>query len=135
MRFEARRPRNGDERILPLINVVFLLLIFFMVAGRLTSSDPFDISPPNSEAQAPPDAREMMVLVGRNGELAVDGEVMPTERMRRIVAERFAGNTSAKLRLKADAGADAVLIVEIMETLRDAGVEKLVLLTVPGENR
>ena len=42
------RPRPGeDERILPLINVVFLLLIFFMLAGRLAVSDPFaaDVSP------------------------------------------------------------------------------------------
>ena len=135
MRFDVKRPRNDDERILPLINVVFLLLIFFMVAGRLSSSDPFEISPPNSRGQAPPAAQEMMLLVGRNGELAVDGEVMSSERMRQIVAARFAEDTVTKLRLKADAGADAVLIVGIMEILRDAGVEKLQLLTVPGENR
>ena len=135
MRFEVKRPKNDDERILPLINVVFLLLIFFMVAGRLSSSDPFEISPPNSRERAPPNAQEMMLLVGRNGELAVDGEVMVPERMRQIITERFRQDSTTKLRLKADANADAVLIVEVMETLRDAGVEKLQLLTVPGENR
>ena len=50
MRFEPPRPRNEDERILPLINVVFLLLIFFMLAGRLSASDPFQVEPPRSSA-------------------------------------------------------------------------------------
>lgn len=135
MRFDAKHPKNDDERILPLINVVFLLLIFFMVAGRLTSSDPFEISPPNSDVQAPPSTQEMMVQVGQNGELAVDGQEMPLEQMRQIVTERFAEDTATKLRLKADADIDAVRIVEIMEILRDAGVEKLELLTVPVANR
>jgi len=31
MRFERLRPKNDEERILPLINIVFLLLIFFML--------------------------------------------------------------------------------------------------------
>ena len=135
MRFDVKRPRNNEERILPLINVVFLLLIFFMLAGRLSASDPFGITPPGSESQALPDPQEIMLLVGRNGELAVDGEVVSPEQMQQIIAARFAGDISTNLRLKADARAEAVLIVGIMENLRDAGVEKLELLTVPGTNR
>src|SRR3546814_6397158 len=45
-----RRSRRFDseEAILTLINVVFLLLIFFMLAGRMTEPSPFAIAPPVS---------------------------------------------------------------------------------------
>ena len=41
-----KRPRSTEDNILPLINVVFLLLIFFMLAGVLTQSPPFSLTPP-----------------------------------------------------------------------------------------
>jgi biopolymer transport protein ExbD len=67
-----RRRLDEDERILPLINVVFLLLVFFMVAGRLTAGDPFPIDPPESASEgSPPEGR--LIAFGPNGELALDG--------------------------------------------------------------
>ena len=48
MRFEQSRRNAGEERMLPLINVVFLLLIFLILSGRLSSVDPFQTEPPRS---------------------------------------------------------------------------------------
>jgi biopolymer transport protein ExbD len=64
MRFQPPRPKSDDERILPLINVVFLLLIFFMLAGKLASSDPFEIAPPRSDSAGGVESREILVLIG-----------------------------------------------------------------------
>ena len=62
-----RPPRNDEERILPLINIVFLLLIFFMVAGRLAASDPFPIVPPHSSSEGMVDTRDLAVFVAADG--------------------------------------------------------------------
>ena len=99
MRFEPSRPKNDEERILPLINVVFLLLIFFMLAGKL-SADVLDL--PAFKAS----------LAGR---LAAQGKV--------------------RVRLKADGRAEATRVVAVMELLREAGVKRLKLLTLPAEGR
>jgi biopolymer transport protein ExbD len=74
VRFEPPRPRDDDERVLPLINVVFLLLIFFMLAGALAPADPFRVDPPLSRSEAPPPAEPLTLLIGADGELALDGE-------------------------------------------------------------
>ena len=131
MHFPEPRPRNDEERILPLINVVFLLLIFFMLAGRLAASDPFQISPPTSDSEGPAARHEFIVLVGVDGELALDNEVMQAEALKNAVAERMAANQDAKVRLKADSEAAANDVVGVMELLREAGVGRLKLLTVP----
>lgn len=134
MNFERTQPKkDDDERILPLINVVFLLLIFFMLAGRLAASDPFEVEPAHSASEGLAETPEMLVLVGADGRLALDGEVLDEAALKTAVAERAAENEGAtpRLRLKADANAQAVQVVAVMELLREAGVERLNLLTVP----
>ena len=131
MRFARRRARKEDERILPLINVVFLLLIFFMLTGRLAATDPIEVAPPRSAGEGMPDVEEILVLVGADGRLALDSQVMDAATLERAVAERVAASEALRVRLKADGAAEAVNVVAVMELLRDAGVERLSLLTVP----
>ncbi len=131
MRFEPPRPKGDDERILPLINVVFLLLIFFMLAGRLAASDPFEIAPPRSASEGSAASPDMLVLVGADGRLALDGEILAEEALRAAAADRLSNDGDVRVRLKADGRAEATAVVAVMELLREAGVERLMLLTVP----
>ena len=90
MQFSRRqRPRgNGDESILPLTNVVFLLLIFFMLAGRLASPEAFDIQPPvsTSEAQARRDGLE--IQLSADGDIAIDGQAVDLDALEERVCDR-----------------------------------------------
>lgn len=132
MRFARLRAKNDDDRILPLINVVFLLLIFFMLAGRIAAVDPFNIAPPNSASEGKVESHDLVVLLGADGRLALNGEEMDEATLvRRIEAVLRDGN-AGPLRLKADGTVEATTVVAVMELLRDAGASSLHLLTVPG---
>jgi len=131
MRFEPPRPRNDDERILPLINVVFLLLIFFMLAGRLSASDPFAIEPPRSTGEGQPERQDVLLLIGADGRLALEGMVLESTTLEAALAARLSAEDDPRVRLKADGGAEATEVVAVMEILRAAGVERIDLLTVP----
>jgi biopolymer transport protein ExbD len=131
VRFEPPRPRNDEERVLPLINVVFLLLIFFMLAGRIAANDPFEVTPPRAASESGAQSRDMLVLISPDGRIALDGEVVTRSGLEAAVAARLTSNAGARVRLKADGGTEASGVVAIMETLRAAGVERLKLLTVP----
>ena len=128
VRFARSRPKGSEERTLPLVNVVFLLLIFFMLSGQLAAVDPFQTVPPQSasEGQTPP--RQFVVHLGADGRLAVDGEIMNEIALGRVLAQH---GGSPAVRLKADGRVDAVRTVAVMEVLRSAGIEKVDLLTVP----
>ena len=128
-RFTSRR--SDDDRILPLINVVFLLLIFFMLAGRLSAGDPFRVDPPASVSADPAEQRDLVVLVGADGRLALDGEVVEQSALPARLKQRLGDGGNGLVRVKADAAVEALQVVEVMEVLRDAGVERLKLLTVP----
>jgi biopolymer transport protein ExbD len=122
------RERNSDEGIIPLINVVFLLLIFFMLAGKLSQIDPFEVTPPDSASESLPDGSTLTVLVGADGRIAFDGKPVKLEELAALLAGRD-GQDGAVLRLKADQQAEADRVIEVMESLRAAGIEKLSLLT------
>lgn len=135
------RKTDSEARILPLINVVFLLLIFFMLAGRLEQADLFEVAPPVSgkaaeaapgDLQAP---REIVLLLAADGRLALDGAVMTPQALTAEVAARLAAQPDLPLVLKADGGAEALRVVEIMESLRAAGLRDLQLLARPPGGR
>lgn len=128
---QQTRPRNDDERVLPLINVVFLLLIFFMIAGQLSATDAFRVQPAESASEGEPEAQDVLVLVAHDGRLALDGEELEAAALEAALRERVAGREDVRVRLKADGRARATEVVAVMERLRAAGVGRLHLLTVP----
>lgn len=132
MQFQTPRPKNDDERILPLINVVFLLLIFFMLAGKLAASDPFEIAPPQSASESSIGAEVLLVQVGAEGQLALEGEILTKSDLQTAVTERMSADPNTPIQLKADAAAKATEVVAVMQLLRAAGVERLRLLTQPA---
>lgn len=129
-----RRPRNDDDAVMPLINIVFLLLIFFMVAGKLTSSDPFEISPPSSSSGINEDPGTLTLLIGRNGETALNGTVIAQTELAQSLSDRLQEEPGLILRLKADGAAKATDIIQVMEIIRDAGAGELNLLTLPDRS-
>ena len=60
---EAPRKDNSDDQLIPLINIVFLMLIFFMVAGQISEQDAQYIAPPESISETPIDPDAPRVLI------------------------------------------------------------------------
>ncbi|MEM0922421.1 MAG: biopolymer transporter ExbD [Pseudomonadota bacterium] len=125
---KPRKRMDEEERILPLINIVFLLLIFFMVMGRLSAGDPFEILPPKSLSEGQPPAEEFLISIGPEGQLALNGEVMAAD----AVLAQIEDSDQDQVRIKSDGRAEARAVVALIERLRLAGIESIKLMTVPG---
>lgn len=120
---------DEDERILPLINVVFLLLIFFMIAGSLTQADPFDIAPPMSDAPELQDAPRRVIHLGADGRAALGERDLDPAAIPAALREGGAA-PPRRVWVKADADTEAAALVRLMEGLRGVGVERVHLLTI-----
>lgn len=121
---------DSDSGILPMINVIFLLLIFFMIAGQLAEYAPFEVEPPASAAQDQADSDELLLLLAADGRAAVGEEVVALEQIgAKVAALRGSDAAPLRVRLRADATLEAGTVVRVIEDLRRAGVEQVVLLT------
>ena len=131
MRFERRRRTRDDERVLPLVNIVFLLLIFFMLTGRLAVPDPFGVAPPHSASRSAADGHgTITVLMAANGRLALDGKVVEQARLKSDIAKRLSDDGTTRVRLMADGRAEARRVVAVIDLLQRSGVKNLRLRTV-----
>jgi biopolymer transport protein ExbD len=120
----SRRP--DIEPVLPLINVVFLLLIFFMVAGRMAPSLPADITPPAS-AVAEAGAEEVVeIVVDSHGQVSWRGERVALADL----PDRLDGiRKDRPVTLLTDGEIPVVLLRPALEALRQAGITDVLLLT------
>ena len=116
-----RRPRG--ESIIPMINVVFLLLIFFLLTAQISPSTPFPVTPPDSSSDIRAQAQDVL-YVSATGELAWNeargDDVWP------LIAAR---TDDGPVQIRADASAPAVTLAAHLKQLRqatDAGAQLVV---------
>lgn len=121
--------RRLDLTVLPMVNVVFLLLIFFMLVGRVGPSEELEVVPPRSTSGQIESGQPLRVEINRGGVIALDGRIMDTTELIVTVTDILRQDPATQLQLKADAGLDANRLIRIMETLRLLGVAKLTLVT------
>lgn len=121
--------RHMDLTVLPMVNVVFLLLIFFMLVGRVGPKEELEISPPLSESGQMESGRPVRVEINQSGAIAFNGKIIDTTELIVVITDLLRQDPSTQLQLKADAGLDANSLIRIMETLRLIGVAKLTLVT------
>ncbi|MCB4456836.1 ExbD/TolR family protein [Leisingera sp. McT4-56] len=112
-----KRPRA--ESIVPMINVVFLLLIFFLMTSRLAQPDPFDVTPPEAASGAAPEAQPVL-YIGADGRMFFDGAEDETALTR--LAAASTGHPSIQLR--ADARLEAKTLARILRQLAKAGLSR-----------
>lgn len=115
--------RNRVEPIVPMINIVFLLLIFFMMSAVIAPPDPFEILPPDAAVEAatlPPE----MLFVGPDGALAYEDA-----RSDAVFAALSAAPPDA-LTIRADARLPGAELAALLPRLAAAGVLNFNLVTV-----
>jgi biopolymer transport protein ExbD len=122
----ARRSRIEDA-MLPLINIVFLLMVSFMLVGAMSPPDAFELEPPRSTTLAPSDAGAHSLVIAADGRLGLGREAFPPGSLAAPAAAWHAQNPDAVLQVKADARADTQAVLGVLETLRAAGIAKVEL--------
>ena len=130
MRLPFRQPEEEADTVLPLINVVFLLLIFFIMTGALHAVDYFNVNPPSSSSAIQGSLDDTIILVGSGGRIAIDNKEVDEADLQLALLDKLAANAGSLVRLKADGRVDAARVVEIMELIEAVGVRRVMLLTL-----
>ena len=122
MEFHRPPARPQRQNILPMINVVFLLLIFFLMTAHIAPPAPFQITPPASGSQAQ-DLPARTLWLGQEGQLMHDG-------LRGEAALLALAAGEGPVLIRADAGLAAADLARLMGRLAALGVHDLRLATL-----
>ena len=124
MRIQTPPKRVPGESVIPMINVVFLLLIFFLMTAQIAPPDPFDVTPPTSEVEAAAQGQRVL-HVSVDGELAYEEARGEDDVLAAL--EDFAEDEP--LLLRADRGVPAEKVAALLPKLAKAGVRNLKLVS------
>ncbi|MEY1661802.1 ExbD/TolR family protein [Isoalcanivorax beigongshangi] len=134
MRFRRQRADEVSINLTPLIDVVFLLLIFFMVATTFTRETRLGVILPEADGQAATaDVEGIEVVVTANGQYRLDGETLPQSdrgALRNALARHVQeGAVPPALTLTADAEASHQAVVWVMDVAGQLGFTRLRITT------
>lgn len=131
LRRQAARPHH--ETIVALIDVVFFLLVFFMLVGRMDATSPFELSPPVSVGGEALPAGGATVSLAIDGRLALDGVVRSRaellNQLRRVAA---ASREPLFIRVNAHAQAPVRHLLQLVTALEGLPQADVVLVVTPN---
>ena len=127
----TRHKRRPTINITSLIDVMFLLLIFFMVSSTFKQDAAIDITLPQAESATAQELTAHEITVDAAGQAYLAGEAVDDDRLRAELTAILRGDPNAPLVLRADEGADFGKVLRVIDIARGLEARNLVIPTAP----
>jgi|TARA_B110000438_G_scaffold27062_1_gene25865 biopolymer transport protein ExbD len=127
--FYKKTNKNKLPNLVPLINIVFLLLIFFMLSGTLAKTDLFEVSPPKSNTSSSAEAPELVILISDDSKIALDNQPIKIKDLETILAKILETTNIEEILIKADGNAKAGILSTVIKHIRNVGIKRAAIVT------
>ncbi len=135
MNLRRSRRHDPDVNLTPLIDVVFLLLIFFMVASTFRKEGELDINLPQaSNTPVPQPVESVVVAIDAQGDFAVGDEALGQaegEILKSALEAALNGDRSRPFIIRADGRTPHEAVVRVMDLAGQLGIRRLSIATEP----
>jgi len=131
VKFAVRKRRAPSIIIVSLVDILTILLIFFVVSTTFKKDQPeMQINLPDSKTatSAPAEIEPVILAINENDEIKLDGKAIAVEDLESAV-RNLSETRRSTLALKADKKASYGIIIKVMDALKLAGVKNLPALT------
>ncbi|WP_438463091.1 ExbD/TolR family protein [Marinomonas sp. PE14-40] len=124
--------KNSDDNLVPLINVVFLMLIFFMVAGQIRATDAVPITPPDSLSEIKQDESPAKILVSTKLGVYLNGDKLNQEELSKRLKLLYLESKSQDdflVQISADQDLPVARLQQVFKQVELAGLTRVYLVT------
>jgi biopolymer transport protein ExbD len=120
-----RQSEAAEVNMGPLIDMVFILLIFFVVTTNFNRQTGVDVSKPKAQSAVSQGQKTMLIGVTREGTIHVYGRQVTPERLHALVKQEITKNPEMSIVIIADQDAAIGKAVMIMDQCSMAGAQKV----------
>jgi len=134
---KLRQKKRADYTvdITPLVDVVFLMLIFFMVSTSFNAASSLKLELPSSNATVEQkDLKQVTISINTSGQLYVQDEAVTDNDLRKRILNVSHGDPNMRVVLRADADTRHKRVVYVLDTLRSLDMVKVGIATVTEES-
>ena len=121
-----------EPNITPMLDVVFILLIFFIVTANFIKDPGLEINRPDSETAEITENAAILIAIGPAGEIYMDGRRIDVRQVKANVIRLMAENPQGAVVMQADEKATAEKRIAVMDEVREAGVIDISIASEPN---
>ena len=125
-----RRQRHDDENevnLTPMLDVVFIMLIFFIVTASFVKEAGIDISRPPAATAVRKERGNILIAITQNDQIWIDRRQVDPRALRANIERLHAENPQGSVVIQADKDSKNGLLVQVMDESRMAGVKSVAL--------
>ena len=136
--FKSVRSRRAQEtqaelQMTPLIDMVFILLIFFVVTASFVSETGMGIQRPLASSAEPLPSESIPITIDSIGRIAVDGRMTTLFSLRPLIERRLRSQPGLAVVIVADRAVSMDRTVRVMDEIRGAGITRIALAATQKE--
>ena len=134
MRLEDDQDKDGGINLMPLVDVVFLLLIFFLAATTFATEEvELDLRLPEAKSgEAGKSDQQLIINVSVDGTLTMSGRPVTMEALRQKLVAAVARNKEQAVLVRGDKAAQFGVGLQVLDTCRLAKIKKVDFAALPA---
>jgi biopolymer transport protein ExbD len=122
--FSAAQQQEDDSAIdlTPMLDVVFIMLIFFIVTASFIKEAGIDVLRPKAETAEKQDKANIFIALSPNGEIWIDRKKIAPAQLKPTIEKLKAENPQGSIVIQADQESKSQQLMQVMDAARDAGI-------------
>ncbi|MEQ8861416.1 MAG: biopolymer transporter ExbD [Pseudomonadales bacterium] len=125
----ARTDEESDINLTPMLDVVFIMLIFFIVTATFIKQAGIDVFRPDAESAQQKPTVSVLVAIGANGDIWIDKKQVEESAVRAHIERIHAENPKGGLVVQADKAAKYQKVAAVLGAARAAGLTEVAIST------
>lgn len=132
----ARRSKNNsvELNIAPLIDMVFILLIFFLVNTSFVKESGIDVNRPTAATATPQEKAAIMISIDEDNNIFMENREIDVRAVRANIERALAENPEGGVIVISDKMSNAGVVISVMDGCRMAGAENISLAATVPQN-
>ncbi len=122
-----RKKSESEVKLTPMLDVVFIMLIFFIVTASFVKESGIEISRPGASTAVRKEKGNILIAISANDQIWMSRRQVDPRALRANIERAHAENPQGAVIIQADKEAKTGLLVQVMDAARSAGVKSVSL--------
>ena len=123
MHRRATTEESSDIDLTPMLDVVFIMLIFFIVTATFVKETGIEVQRPEAQESDPQKQVNILVAIGPTNEIWIDNRRVDVRSVRAVIERLHAENPKGAVVVQADLASNTEALVAVIDSAKQAGVE------------
>ncbi len=129
MRDHSQQDEEAEINMTPMLDIVFIMLIFFIVTAVFVKEAGTQVNKPSAETSGPQTKASILIAITEDNEIWLNQDEVELASVRPMIEKLHAENPKGTVVIQADVKSNAAVMMDVYDAIRDAGIDTIAVAT------